>query len=501
MRGQLTAARATGEKLAPLAIRPVLLVAGAVGSVLLAVSWRYGYSSGELYLLAAGRHLDWGYADQPPLLPLLARLMDTVTGGSLGGLRLPATLVTSAGVLVTALTAWELGGGRYAQILAASVYAGSAFLLGTGHLLATSTIDAFLWAVCSWLLVRWVRTRDDRLLLWLGLVTAVAVQAEYLVIVFWLVVLVAVLTVGPRELASRPRLWVAGGFALLSAVPSALWQAGHGWPRLAAHRGMVAEQALLGGKAAFLPLVLMSAGLLAGAAGACYGVARLLAAAELRPYAFLGWTAIGVTAVFLATGGPPYYVAGMFPVLWAAAAVEVERGQLPRWCRWVPSWPVLALSALLALPGLPVMPVSWLHGAGPVAAANPRLVEVGWPADAVAGVYRTLPPPAQRNAVILTRSYWAAAALDRFGPALGLPPAYSGDRGYWYFGGPPENAKTVLYLGDPAPLRPYFGQLRPLGSVDSTALGVRTLAGATPIWLATARRQPWSVLWPALRTE
>jgi 4-amino-4-deoxy-L-arabinose transferase-like glycosyltransferase len=357
MRGESTADRRTSERLAPLATRPVRLVASVVGAVLLAVSWRYGYSSGELYLLAAGRHLDWGYADQPPLLPLLARLMDTVTGGSLVGLRLPATLVASAGVLATVLIARELGGRRRAQILAASVYAGSSFLVSTGHLLATATIDAFGWAVCTWLLVRWVRTRDDRLLLWLGLVTAVAVQAAYLIICFWLMVMVTVLTVGPRELASRPRLWVGGGFALLSAAPSVLWQAGHGWPRLAAHRGMVAEQALLGGKATFLPLALMSAGLLAGAAGACYGVARLLVAVELRPYAFLGWTAIGVTALFfLAAGGRPYYVAGMFPMLWAAAAVEVERGRLPRWCRWMPSWPVLALSALLALPGCPGCP-------------------------------------------------------------------------------------------------------------------------------------------------
>ena len=60
--------------------RAVWLVAAAAFGVELAVSGRYGYVRDELYFLAAGRHLGWGYVDQPSLTPLLARLDAALTG-------------------------------------------------------------------------------------------------------------------------------------------------------------------------------------------------------------------------------------------------------------------------------------------------------------------------------------------------------------------------------------------------------------------------------------
>ncbi len=156
-----------------LARGPVLVLAAAVGVLLTAVSGRYGYFGDELYFLAAGRHLAWGYADQPPLLPLIAAAMDAIGPGSVAVLRIPATLATVAGVVLTALLAREFGGGRRAQLVAAGAFAVSPNFLATGHLLATSTLDPALWIALTWLLVRWVRTRSDRLLFAAGLVTLI----------------------------------------------------------------------------------------------------------------------------------------------------------------------------------------------------------------------------------------------------------------------------------------------------------------------------------------
>ena len=60
--------------------------------------------------------------------------------------------------------------------LAAALLAGAVVVLDirTGHLLATSTVDPALWTALTWLLVRWVRTRKDGLLIAAGVVTAVA---------------------------------------------------------------------------------------------------------------------------------------------------------------------------------------------------------------------------------------------------------------------------------------------------------------------------------------
>jgi 4-amino-4-deoxy-L-arabinose transferase-like glycosyltransferase len=97
-----------------------LTISAVLGLVLLAASGRYGFHRDELYFLAAGRHLDWSYPDQPPLLPLLARAMTALFGDSLIALRVLAALISAAGVLIAALTARELGGGRRAQLLTAS---------------------------------------------------------------------------------------------------------------------------------------------------------------------------------------------------------------------------------------------------------------------------------------------------------------------------------------------------------------------------------------------
>ena len=79
-------------------------MAGVLGLVLLSLGARYGYHRDELYFRVAGRHLAWGYPDQPPLLPLIYRAIIGVFGDSLILLRLPAALAAAGGVLIAALT-------------------------------------------------------------------------------------------------------------------------------------------------------------------------------------------------------------------------------------------------------------------------------------------------------------------------------------------------------------------------------------------------------------
>ena len=103
-------ARQAGPASVPeLATAPVLTVAALLALLLVALSGRYGYGRDELYFLACGRHLAWGYPDQPALVPLIARLMSLAAPGSLVVLRLPSALASAALVVLTALLTRELG--------------------------------------------------------------------------------------------------------------------------------------------------------------------------------------------------------------------------------------------------------------------------------------------------------------------------------------------------------------------------------------------------------
>src|ERR1700754_3016791 len=76
----------------------------------------YGYFRDELYYLACGEHLDWGYVDQSPLIAVVAWFERAVFGDSLFALRLLPALAGAATVLLTGLIAREVGGWRLAGV-------------------------------------------------------------------------------------------------------------------------------------------------------------------------------------------------------------------------------------------------------------------------------------------------------------------------------------------------------------------------------------------------
>ncbi len=196
-----------------LAGRELLVLGGVVTAVLLGVAAGYGPHRDELYFLRAGAELGWGYADQPPLTPLLAHALDVVFDGSLVGLRAPSALIAGLVVVLTGLIARELGAGRGAQLLAAGAMAVSAFLLAVGHLLSTSTLDLLVWTALSWLIVRGVRVGGP---IWLavGLVAGIGLENKWQPAFLLAGLLVGVPAVGPRAVLRTQWPWLGGLVAL-----------------------------------------------------------------------------------------------------------------------------------------------------------------------------------------------------------------------------------------------------------------------------------------------
>ncbi|WP_031466727.1 glycosyltransferase family 39 protein [Sciscionella sediminilitoris] len=488
---------------APVAKLGIGLVALATAGLLLAVIERYGFFGDELYFLAAGRRLDVSYADQGPLVPAIARLMDLIAPGSLFAVRLPSVLASAGIVLLAGLLAREFGGTRGAQTLSALAAASSLFLLSQGHLLATATIDSVLWVLITWLLVRWVRTRVDWLLFAAGCVTALDMQVKWLIPAFWICVALAVLVCGPRRMLINPMLLTGAFLVGVSMVPSLVWQAGHGWPQLAMSEIIGADEAAARGPLLFTPEALKLAGVL-GVPLLCYGVWRLFRAERLRPYRFLAPAAILLFVFFVIASGRPYYVVGMFPVLAAAGSAELLRDKVYPLGRWAIG--VLAVvavwSSVVLLPWRPAAEIEPVHGPEDAAEKLTLNGQFGWQdlMNSTANAYHRLTPEERKSAVLVTDSYTRAAAFDEFGAQHGLPAVYSPGRGFGYFGPPPDSAKTVLYIGGTEPaLRAACNRVEPLGKSESR-LGLPGETTDVPIWRCAELREPWSKLWPDLMT-
>lgn len=488
----------------PMAWWTVAAVAVPAAMVLVGSASRYGYFGDELYFLAAGRRPSFGYADQGPVLPLLARLMDTIAPGSFLVLRLPAVALTVTAIVLCAMLAREFEGGRRAQALAALGYASSPFLLLQGAMLTTNAVDTALWVIITWLIVRWVRTRDDRLLLAAALLTAVYMQVKWLIPFFWIAVAASSLLCGPRELVRRPLLWAGGTIVVIATVPELLWQARHSWPQLKMGGVIGAEQGILGGRLLFVPMSVSLAGYL-GALLLLWGLWVLLRWDTLRPYRFVGVTLLLLYAAFLITGGRIYYAAGMYAVMIAAGAVGVagtaERLK-PVWRRVLLGFvAVLAVGATaFTLYSTPWRPADQVRPPKDDAEAAINIGvygSFGWHelTDEVIRAYGELPPPQREHAVIITDTYWQAGALDELGRSE-LPPIYSPSRGFGYVGTPPDDASAVIAVGGyEAVLRSQFDHVAPVGKID-TRLGFKGNTQDVTIWVCSGRKKPWSQVWP-----
>jgi hypothetical protein len=474
-----------------------------LAAVLVTASGRYGYHRDELYFLQAGKHLAFGYVDQPPLTPLLARVATELFGDSLVGLRLVSALAAGAVVLLTGLITRELGGGRVAQALAAGCMAVSAFLLAVGHLLSTSTFDLLVWTAVSWLMIRALRD-GGRVWAVVGVVGGIGLQNKTLAAFLLMALAVGVVLVGPRDRLRSPWPWCAAGIALVIWAPALLWQARHGWPQLELSEAIAAgSSGTSEPRELFVPmqLVLVSPFLVPVWVA---GLWRLARSPALRAYRTFAVAYPLLATLFGVTGGKPYYLAGLYPVLLAAGAEPTLR-----WCRAGASrvrpallGAALALSALVAgVLFLPVVPTDALAGT-PIVDINYDAGEtVGWPAfvRTVAHVHRSLSSAERDHATVLAQNYGEAGAVDRYGPELGLPRAYSGHNSYAEWGPPPESATVAIVIGyDQSRLRTWFGSVEEAARIDN-GLDLDNDEQDTPIWLCRDRRAPWSQIWPGVR--
>jgi len=446
----------------------VLAMAAALLVVHCIFNNRYDYFRDEFNYLACARHLGWGYVDQPPLIPWLTRLSLMTLGGSLRAIRFLPALFMSLTVVLTAQMARELGGRAFALICSAAAVIAAPIYLNDGSLLTTNCLEPLLWSGCAYFAILAAKYDQPRYWLCFGVVAGIGLQEKYSIAVFGFGVVVGLLLTEQRRVLLNKWIWLGGLAAFLIFLPNLLWNIHYDLPFVqlmhnirADHRDVVVsplefflQQCLL-----LQPIV---APLWIG------GVLAFLFWPPLRPYRFLGWAYLVSLTVFILQHGKNYYLAPIYPMLFAAGAVIFEHG-LDRWhLGWLKPVSVLVIlvaGALLAPIVMPVLSVERYlayqaklpfklphteHSHEGAALPQHFADQFGWHeiVGEVALAWNKIPPADRADCAIFAQDYGAAGAIDWFGPAYGLPASLSGHQTWFLWGPRGYSGNCMIVLGD-----------------------------------------------------
>jgi len=468
----------------------VVWIAAVKLAVHLYAGHNYGYFVDELYYLACGRHLAWGYVDQPPLIALAAAITRVLFGESLPAIRFLPAVAGAANVLLTGFIARELGGRRFAQGIAALAVLVAPGFLATDNLLSMNAFEPFFWMGCAYIFIRIVRTGNQKLWLWFGLLAGIGLENKHSMLIFGCGIVVGLLATPERRQFRSPWLWIAALLAFLIFLPNLLWNVQHHFPFLElqanirrAHRNVdLPPLAFIGQEIlAMFPLTLPI-----WLAGIWY----YLFSKKGKPFRALGWAWLITMAAIMIMNPRVYYVWPAFPMLFAAGGVLWEAwlaatpaAPRPQWVK--PAWIALTIltGAVFAPFAIPVLPVETYIRYSQALGIQPPKIEThklgplpqvyadqfGWEemVAAVAKVYNSLPPEVRPKTAIFGQNYGQAGAVDLFGPKYTLPPAISGHQTYFLWGPRDYTGESVIVMqGRQADLEGKFATVEKVARVE-----------------------------------
>jgi Dolichyl-phosphate-mannose-protein mannosyltransferase len=475
----------------------------------------YGFFRDELYYMACGEHLAWGYVDQPPLIAFIAWFARHTFGSSIVAVRSVAVIAGAAVVFLTGLLARDLGGGRYAQLLAATAILFAPAYLAFDSFLSMNALEPLFWLLCAWIVVRVVEGASPRLWLLAGAIAGIGLENKHTMLVFGFAMTVGLLLSGQRRLFGSKWLWIGLLIAFALFLPNLLWEARHGWPQIEVVRNAqlyknipLSPLTFLVDQVAFLNPLALPVWL--------GGLAWCFFSRKGKRFRFLGWNYLIVLAVFMLLHGKSYYPLPAYAILMAAGGVAIEEFTVSAGWHWIKvTLPILLVAAgLISVPfGVPLLPIDWflrysnLLPYSDIAKTERDAVGVelpqlyadmfGWPgmAETVAGVYNGLPQSERRGCAILAGNYGEAGAIDYYGPALGLPKAVSGHNSYFYWGPRGYSGACVIIFGERShEFIALFDDVRQAATIVSPhAMPNERLV---PVYVCRKPRAPLSALWP-----
>ncbi|HUF04332.1 MAG TPA: glycosyltransferase family 39 protein [Aridibacter sp.] len=431
------------------------------------VGGSYGYFRDELYFLACADHLALGYPDHAPLSVYVTEFSRSIFGESLHAIRLFPAIAGSLRIVITGLLVREFGGRHFAVLISCLAVLVAPSYLAVDNLLGMNYYESVFWMGCVLSFIWAVRREDPKYWILFGAFAGLGLMNKHSMVFFGAALTVALLLSRYRKVFTRPHIWMAAAIAFVIFVPNLVWQYQNDWATLELLRNV--RESGKNVEVSAIEFTVQQMIMLNPVTIAVWlpGLALLLSSRWLAEFRVLGITFVLLFAAMLALNAKNYYLAPVYPFLFAAGGVFWER----LLGRSAPGRAALCtFAALLILAGtalaplaVPALPVDSYKSYETAIGIAPPKTEVahegvlpqhfgdmfGWEemVEKTARVYRSLPDEERERAAIFASNYGEAGAIDHFGPRYGLPRAISPHQSYYLWGFGDYDGRIAILLG------------------------------------------------------
>lgn len=416
----------------------------------------YGFHRDELLHLSVSEHLDWGYFEFPPFIAFVGKIAHFIFGYSISGVRFFSTLAGVAILVICCLIAKELGGKIKAIVLAGvSVLAFVPFY--RNHMLFQPVaFDQFFWTLGFYFLIKYFNTKNVKFLVLLGVSAGFGLMNKYTIVVWGLGVVVGLLFYEKGKLFKNKWLYIAGLVMFLIVLPNLIWQFNHHFPVLLHLQKLKESQLDENGPFDFAieqlkhPFTLTIS---------LIGLFAYFFDKDLKKYKTFGIAALVIFASMWIMQSKAYYFFAIYPILFAAGAVKIEKllQNKPRW-----NYAVACVVFLPIIPFLPhaiaVLPIETyirysnleLQKNGRIQLTDDYADMFGWEEQVrlVDSLYQSLPVKDKENCIIWAKNYGEAGAIEIIGKKYLLPNPICSNGSFWLWGTGTTSGEVCVSIGN-----------------------------------------------------
>lgn len=450
----------------------------------------YGFHRDELLYLALGEHLDWGFREVPPFIAGVSWITSTLFGDSVFATRILSTIFGALTVYLTGLTVLALNGKRFAIAIACLGVIISPAFLGSGYLLQPVVFDQFFWVLSAYLIIRYIRTRQDRYIYALGFAVGFGMLNKYTMALYLAALLIALL-LSPQRKVFLNKAWLgAAAISFVILLPNLIWQIKHDLPVIK-HMNELKETQLN-----FLdPFDFILQQLLVHASASIIwltGFIYLFSSRSLGQFRFLAFAYLIVILLLISLQGKSYYSFGAYPVLFAVGGMALSRLLADLFWGWKSAaLAFVLLPSLLILPiVIPILPFqATLHffrfTADKMNLTFPLKWEdqkvhattqdyadmLGWEELAIGAAksYKLIPEDERRLTTIFASNYGQAGALDHYRKKYNLPAAVCLNSSYALWSPDSIQTQHLIYIDDeyPEDLQPTYKRMKKIAEIKN----------------------------------